>query len=128
MGGSVGVLCYQQNDTVFDTTSNVFMSEIKITRPDGTTTNFTTELFCQRHKAGLSSLAYDLPESPRLDHTKTRTSLMGSVLDVGSALWFVATHPTVLLQGDVLQTFCSVLNDLWRVFSSPSTLQVVLKD
>merc|ERR1712072_1022988 len=105
------------------------MGEVKITRPDGTTTNFTTELFCQRHKAGLASLGHNTAEEPlRLNHTKTKTSFIGSVFEVANALWFVATHPTVLLQGDVLETLWSVIGDLWRVFSNPWTLQMVVKD
>lgn len=128
--GSIGVLCYQQNDTVFDKSSNVFMSEVRITHPDGTTQNYTTELFCTSRK-GLSSLPHTAAVPPRLKHTnhsKPTVSFVGSVLNVGRALWHVAANPSMLLEGDSVGTLWTVINDLWRIFSSPLVLRKVVKD
>jgi hypothetical protein len=122
---AAGVTCYQQNDTAFDMSSNVYMSEIKITQPDGTTSNISTELFCQRGRAG--SIAYNAPR--RLKRIEAAdTSSGGSVLSVAHALWYVTTHPAVLLQGNLVETLGKVIGDLWSIFSSPSTLQKIAKE
>jgi len=45
--GVEGVVCYQQDDSAFDTSANMLHSKITITKPDGTMSGVTRMIFCK---------------------------------------------------------------------------------